>query len=1714
MNKKQIAIALVLLICLLPFLIQPIAKWALGNYVARKVGKAGWDLSYNALELHKDGFSLLQPSLASKEGGQEVSKADKILFNVSLGSFPFSLNIACESLEICTEKELFDFEKIKKSFRGSKMVGGGSFLITQGVLKSGNELLPFSSEFKWGKNPYASCHFGDENAYLTFHLDESRTALTAKNCELGAFEPLIHFLAPKTASLNLSGRVEGALSFVNSSFAADSRLLLSSMTVSDPLNQAHLSFEKVKISPAKGLEALVFDGEGGVLQMVDGGKPCGLEKLFGTLTTDFSSTLSCEGEGSLVGGLEAAVVHFTSQWNTSLDSQNNGLIEITPLNRDSRPTKVGLHSLQGPEPLTRLVRLELEHLRPLPLHLTQKLVNYWTPELNPVDYIAGSLSGIFEFTSVKETLHSITAKNVEIEKGLIYIRPWEIALGADSLKGELYLDASALRPLDSLEGSLYIENGQAALTSIGLDAWHFTEIQTHLEIEKGELKASSASIALAGLKGKAEIGHGQGEIMHLSLHGKASDLAPFLPQKFRKGVQIAFSDDAIEVEAKVMKSLGGVEIKGRGIDKNNLAALPPMDFSFLIEKPHEKVIKNITLNEEVWLQGFTEEVASSLSPARDHLALKQMMQDLNASRGLAGFTIRKGAFSIKQAPLETFISPFLFPDGDIKASGVADIKGSFDINSLDIEYTAQNAVLSSDGFTINLEEMGGPAFHFVDFNSQKHFGRLPVVHARYFDAHSGLLFNPIEGIVIFEDDTINIEKVTAYCQGLVFKGEIEIDYSPPGKGVFDTSIKIDQLFGTFTNAHQFLAHFNAKNLLAELPLEGKIGLREEGGLVEFKFRPEDYDVQVKMAGNFTEGTLKCSTCDISVHEMGFNFDFDHQNNFLSLKDLQGILLLGKTEPVEEYALYAEEIAFNDFKSSCASFDVHIKDESKIFARIAGKSSLDHDNKGIFLEFCPEKSFLGDLKFKKFDFILLDWNRLEDLNFESSFRLSTLLHEMDKLSPAHLPFVQETAKGLHAFSTLGGEVALSLKFDDTNGSLRYSLTGQDLLLGEHQVHTFKLDGSKQDNLWNVENFQLDHLSASAQLSNLGNHWKADFLGLRWGDKILLGMNGSYDTQASAFHAHVNLLEADLKTLASFSYFDDILETLKPQGSIKGVGEIMLKKDPAQGFVIDALLEISTRELALNQFHFRDVSRVSLHFASDRGWSLKNISTALSSEGTELAEVTIPELSYDLASESFQLNPADFSINKNSLSAVKTAISPLIVSLGDLSALDEIALKRDSLKGKLALEFSPSTHQIALELDSDTYVIRGKEWDLKNIRIEASEEEALFYALTLLGEVPVWVSARINFSEPDKGTVILADTSHDETEKPALMILWRLDPLRGLIIEKATGNLRGLGLHLTESSSNPSTQEAFHLEGIITADFKQAAPLLPALLNETVTTFDLGKGFQLQGSLEIEKEPQDGTHRTLRVFGNLEGTDVEIKGYKFQQLSSQLFWDDHSFQLVNFTLSDPSAQIYTEHIRADQMENGAFWLQMPLLTIQEARPSLLREVNPLTPPLKKPLVIRQLYLQNLRGIVGDAASFKGEGRLYFENPQKKNLQNTLFAIPGEILTRIGLNLAVLTPVSGQINYEITGGKVHLTKFKDVYSDKKISKFYLASRYPSTLTFDGMLDVQVRFKQSTLLLKIAELFTINVRGDLKKPIYSLQRQKYLMQQQIFTSESEGSL
>ena len=221
---------------------------------------------------------------------------------------------------------------------------------------------------------------------------------------------------------------------------------------------------------------------------------------------------------------------------------------------------------------------------------------------------------------------------------------------------------------------------------------------------------------------------------------------------------------------------------------------------------------------------------------------------------------------------------------------------------------------------------------------------------------------------------------------------------------------------------------------------------------------------------------------------------------------------------------------------------------------------------------------------------------------------------------------------------------------------------------------------------------------------------------------------------------------------------------------------------------------------------------------------------------------------------------------------------------------------------------------------------------------------------------------------------------------------------------------------------------------------------------------------------------GEWKKDRFQGEVRGKEIELKGRKFEDLTGEVDLQAQKSLLKNITLTDPAGTFFFKQIVYDHGH-----IEIPLFKAHNLR---------LSP--EKPFLIRTLVFSDLRMAGSDLGTLSGRGAFHFTNAWKK--ESSLFDFPIEILKDLGFDLALFTPVTGQVSCQIEHGKLYLTEIAQTYSEGNRSQFFLVNEVdPSYIDLRGAFHINLRMKQH-VLLKFAEPFMLTIRGPLEKPEYSL--------------------
>lgn len=885
----------------------------------------------------------------------------------------------------------------------------------------------------------------------------------------------------------------------------------------------------------------------------------------------------------------------------------------------------------------------------------------------------------------------------------------------------------------------------------------------------------------------------------------------------------------------------------------------------------------------------------------------------------------------------------------------------------------------------------------LDFVRGTHKGIIPIVNGTYFEKCTGLLFTDIKAKIQVGNSSVYIRDLEAFSHGIYFGGEIDLNWNQLDRDSLEIVMRAQAMHGKVSQLREIFSSYRQPLFFSNLPLEGNISLIKDGGIFRATFDSKSFDYQLLVNGALTEGILSFPDTDISVHDLSMNFLYDHGGDKLDFSDIQGGVLIGKPGHVDEYMMVGDRIRFLNREANGLEFDLWVGDRKRDIVRLVGKTlppSIEHPGR-IDFAFDLGLTHFGDVHPRAMELALLDWNQIESFKLSMQFRLNTLFRDLQRFSRTGLFFLSRSLlKEMNDAKNARGAMEVDLNYDKNGSQFNYVLSGEEVSVNKLSFKKFYLTGRKQDSAWSIDQLQMDDLSLSADITRLSDSWKINFLGFRYGESVLIGLEGMFFPDRDRIDADLNLLEIKLDHVGEVSFFKAFSDRFKPKGSLRAKGKIEVEFFKGVDWLnINAEIDAALKSVELQGWRLQDTEHVACQFSSGSGIVINNLK-----------------------------------------------------------------LDRPILLG-------------------------GREFFLDEFSVKMSQRETVLETEYYLFNRPVEVKLRGNGSAMESGDLFISERG---TTDP-LVVQWEFFKGRGCVITKAEGHLSGLEFNLVSDSYRQT------LSGDVSIDMHKAADLFPYEFSNKIREWGIGSGYVLNGSWYFNNQDS----RLFSFQGKLTGEQFEFYSYQLQDLSAEVVYSDGILSVHDIALQDPAGVLKIPEMTVWYDEKGQLMLAMQKLGLKDFIPSLLHSAEIPAKDLQKALVIHQLDLKDLNGYFFEPESFSGSGDFQFTTMNKKETSHQIFIIPNEMISRLGLDVTVLNPAFGKIAYEIRDSRIFLTSFKDVYSEGKLSKFYLP-KHPdaSYIDFNGNMHLQFRMKQYNLLFKLAELFTLTIEGPFQKPVYSLQR------------------
>lgn len=1713
------------------------------------------DFSYDDIIASDHTITVIRPVMVTNEGLKSVT-ADKLTIDYTIHWLDRTLemDITVEKPDVEVAQEKIDWDALFGYTPGRYVRTEGTVAIHDGKIKLytapddavENRNYTFKGQGAWGKSLQAqvflSCESNDpsrNNVELLISKSPkgiSNVKIDAKSLDCNAASDLVDLFSPGVLGWrSTQGEMNGVMIVTQSpasQFYAEGELKVRNLI----LTNDHLGI--TAYIPETHLELLPRQ----VQKITQDPRLDVFPSLVGDLDLPKGCILNFEKEGEVFTKVEldSALVHLAENSKVDVDFKGladngnvqsrfrlYGFVSYPGLQKADTSLTLDVTHKQNDSSLIHLnvkdwglphyeADIEAIHLGPPEFAFLQKFLGRYAPEWDGFKVYSGSVDGLLKVAMIPSGIHALKMEKFQSHDLHCDFPGWEIEAGAGAITGQGSINLAFHSPYDTLEGNFQCVNGEIRLPGFNEDFLHFKKIQTELHISKGTIRGSEARVELAGLKGSAQVDWGNPlQLVKLDLNGKAADLIPFVPEVVQEAIKKHFESESLEVHTSLKKHGAGGRVLGDISVKGNTNS-DLISFGFDLEKQGRG--KNEQPNYKYW---------DNLLPNFVKMAVPNPVASADTTQApwkkgfnVGDLSLENGWFEAKNLPLSKYVQPFLFRKHPFKLSGRSDCKGTFNNREITIHYNGRNVFFELEPLTIEAEKIPFkdpktpeeflPAFHYFEIGTKTNFGFIPIQNATYFDKKSGLLFTDVEADLILDGEKFHIPNIQAYCCGVSMAGQIDADFSDPTPGKGDIDIKAHSISGKISNVQQVLAHFDKGLFLLKLPMEGNFTSNTKGGGLHFGLGKGRDEIDGFIHGTVTDAEVNYPDADASVKDLSFNIDIDTHEKLMSFTDFQGSFLLGSPKHVEEYLLGGKGIIFTDYVKNVGEFDLGISDKTQDVLRISGKASnLEEDTEisKIVIELDTQATHFGDLHPESSELVLMNWAQIDAMDLKFKFRLSSFMHDLQRFKRTGFFFLtRNLLETLDKVNSVAGEVNLGVEYDPSSSRFLFGLNGKDLTLDEFQVNDLQLTGHKRGKTWVIEQLKLDELSIGAEVALEDNIWKANFLGIRSGNSILAGLNGSYNEESQSLEGRVNLLEVDLAHLSEWKALSPFVNEFYPHGKLKGNGEFRFsKKDKWE---IDTLLDLSLNDVNLKGLPLANTDHVSCHYISDHSLTFRQLKTGLKDPNGSNAVVplNIEKLSFDFADDTLSMEGSKFSIQASDLPWTAALLNQKFPEAVQAKTKELMSgIKRNGVvNGSFYLVHSPATNRFRLSLEDGTYFVLGKDYDLKKFLFDHEGDETKISSQAMLNKHLLWMTLHSNHPGLANGEILLADAEVEKAPngtQPSqpLKISWEKTPNDEYVVSDVEGSLAGMEFHLMQDTTHAISSKRVYLSGEVQINGYKAQKIFSDELAQTFKNWQVGSGYTLRGLWSIGLNGSVNDDLDISLQGQIEGYGFHLKGYQFDNLSGNVYYSPGHLQVTNITITDPAGVLHINQIDSRKGLDGLWTFFVPTFMANNFTPSLMKNVGKVTPAKDKALKIEEIYVENIVGIAGHPNSFTGTGTLNFINPQKGSLQNTIFAIPAEILSRIGLNTGIMTPVKGSILFDIKEGQFQLTKFKDIYSDRKLSKFYLRkSQDPSFMDFDGNLFVQVKMKQYNLLFKLAELFTVTVKGNIKNPIYTLQKQQ----------------
>jgi hypothetical protein len=916
---------------------------------------------------------------------------------------------------------------------------------------------------------------------------------------------------------------------------------------------------------------------------------------------------------------------------------------------------------------------------------------------------------------------------------------------------------------------------------------------------------------------------------------------------------------------------------------------------------------------------------------------------------------------------------------------------------------------------------------------------------------SNLWFEDVIGHLLITDTKLTIDPLTAKSENLKMTGRLDLEFLK--EKPYSLSINVDEVVGRVLNLQRLARHFPEFQHL-NVPFDGNLIAINDGFKLKMMLYPEpllpDWSLEAKIEkGEFFHLGL------IGLKDVSFKLLIDSNNPAMKIADLDSsISLQDITLP---YHLVSPEVNLQMKDELEADFNVSLETAFLELARLKGKVALQDDKFHMHLD----PNYLIE-QFSAFNKNGKGWNsgllKLQLTGKQVSMVLQRLLFAVKK----------ERYLKMLPIDYLNHIEGLSLTIQaEQNGHLR-------LLLNSDTFDKIALEAWVKDDQIALTQAVFGDVSFEFQAQLKDQLLEVLKFKFSYQDDSLIIDSGSFDLVEEKGVFFVSKVE--MASIEKLVRFIPILEpTMK--GKVQLGGKLEVFKDKAE-FQIDQLILDDKSLLS----HFEIQKGMKICFDENQNITLEDFNIRMRGdiEHHDLFNIKASKLCLDAKQIKFSSPSIKIVIAPELIHQLPKFFSKdLAVTLQ--TQMEEIKEWDNLLKLDLAIDVGMEELKVKGSIQDGYYWIADRSYYFKDVAFHYDDKEIHLGGKVKLFDVEI--AFETVFDPQERSTVIVNLNNPKEAEEKAKAIFSIHDKDVHLI--SMEGALFGTEFSFVPQQVNCMEHELI-FSSLLALDLEKLCPYLPKEYAEKLKNLDIKETVFLKGNLLLDKSNMKNSY----FKGVVSGKKVRIQDVVIQNIQALVTYDCYQLKIEEFSLADAAVLAKFDQMVIDCSMDKMADFELKNFQVYDFRPSLLT-IHHQQKGKIKPFLVRHANFDEIKGNLIRTEEIKGKGHLKFINTFKR--ENHLIDIPLEIIARLGLDIGLLIPVRGEVDLEIKDKKVWLKELKNTFSEGRRSHFYFPNQKPCYIDFDGNIFIDVKMKQY-VLFKLTQPFTLSMRGNFKKPSFSL--------------------